>query len=150
MRLTANREIARFERDADEIRRELRIPGMSAVIVQNQKILWTRGFGYADLENRVPATPDTLYHVASVTKTFGLTLVLQLLEKGQLTLDEPIARSTRRQSTQRRSPTSACRFATSSATPPKAHRAIDSRTTAISMTRSRRSSKRNMARRSAR
>ena len=40
--------------------------------MQDQKVLWTRGFGYADLENRVPATPDTLY-------------------QGQLAPDEPIA-----------------------------------------------------------
>jgi len=91
---TDGRRVVMFEREADEIRRTLHIPGLSAVIVQNQKILWTRGFGYADLENRVPATPDTLYHIASVTKTFGSTLVMQLVEKGQLTLDEPIAKYT--------------------------------------------------------
>jgi CubicO group peptidase (beta-lactamase class C family) len=88
---TDRNRVTGFEREADEIRRKLHIPGMSVAIVRDQKIVWTRGFGHADLENRVPATPDTLYHIASVTKTFGATLVLQLLEKGQLTLDEPIA-----------------------------------------------------------
>ncbi len=83
--------VATFEREADQFRRTLQIPGMSAAIVQNQKVVWTRGFGYADLENKVPATPDTLYHIASVTKTFGSTLVMQLVEKGQVRLDEPIA-----------------------------------------------------------
>jgi CubicO group peptidase (beta-lactamase class C family) len=83
--------IKSFERDVDQLRQTLHIPGMSAAIVKDQKVLWMQGFGYADLENRVPATPDTLYHVASVTKTFGSTLVLQLVEKGQVSLDEPIA-----------------------------------------------------------
>jgi CubicO group peptidase (beta-lactamase class C family) len=46
---------------------------------------WMRGFGYADLENRVPATPDT---------TFGSTLGMQLVEKGRLTLEAPIAKDT--------------------------------------------------------
>src|SRR5215218_9647072 len=87
----ANR-VRNFERDADEIRNRLHIPGMSAAILENQKVLWTRGFGYADLENKVPATPDTLYSVASVTKTFGSTLLMQLVEKGQVALDEPIAK----------------------------------------------------------
>lgn len=86
----ANR-VRSFEREADEIRNTLRIPGLSAAIVENQRVLWTRGFGYADIENRVPATPDTLYSVASVTKTFGSTLLMQLVEKGQVALDEPIA-----------------------------------------------------------
>lgn len=57
-------------------RRALHISGISAVIVQNQKILWTRGFGYTDLENRVAATPDTLYHIASVTNPFDATLLM--------------------------------------------------------------------------
>ena len=89
----ANR-VRNFEREADEIRNTLHIPGMSAAIVENQKVLWTRGFGYADLENKVPATPDTLYSIASVTKTFGSTLLMQLVEKGQVALDEPIAKYT--------------------------------------------------------
>jgi CubicO group peptidase (beta-lactamase class C family) len=80
-----------FERDVEQLRQTLRIPGMSAAIVKDQKVLWMGGFGFADLENRVPATPDTLYHIASVTKTFGSTLALQLVEKGQLSLDEPAA-----------------------------------------------------------
>lgn len=88
---TGHRRVASFEREADELRRALHIPGLSAVIVQDQRVLWARGFGYADLENRVPATPDTLYHVASVTKTFGATLVMRLVEQGQLALEEPIA-----------------------------------------------------------
>lgn len=91
---TQRNRVASFEREADEIRRTLHIPGMSAVIVRNQNVLFTRGFGYADLENRVPVTPDTLFHVASVTKTFGATLVMQLVEKGQLALEEPIAKYT--------------------------------------------------------
>ena len=86
----ANR-VRSFERDADEIRDTLHIPGMSAAILENQRVLWMRGFGYADLENKVPATPETLYSIASVTKTFGSTLLMQLVEKGQVALDEPIA-----------------------------------------------------------
>ena len=55
-------------------------------------MLWTEGFGHADVERRVPATPDTLYHIASVTKTFTAILVLQLVEQGKLDLDAPVSR----------------------------------------------------------
>src|SRR5262249_4647517 len=64
------------------------------VIVRDQRVLWSKGFGFADVEKRVPATPRTLYHVASLTKTFAATLVLQLAEQGKLDLDEPVSRYT--------------------------------------------------------
>jgi CubicO group peptidase (beta-lactamase class C family) len=83
---------ARFEKQADELRTLLKIPGMSAVIVKDQKVLWAKGFGFADLENRIPATPDTLYSIASLTKTFAATLVMQLVEQGKLDLDEPLSK----------------------------------------------------------
>src|SRR5262245_44252018 len=86
--------LARFEKQVDEIRTVLEIPGMSAAIVKNQQVIWSKGFGYADVENKVPATPQTLYHVASLTKTFASTLVMQLVEQGKLDLDEPVSRYT--------------------------------------------------------
>ena len=64
---------------------------MSAAIVKDQKVLWAKGFGYADFENRIPATPDTLYHIASETKPIAATLLMQLVEQGKLDLDEPIS-----------------------------------------------------------
>jgi len=83
--------LARFEKQAEELRTLLKIPGMSAVIVKDQKVLWAKGFGFADVENRIPATPDTLYHIASLTKTFAATLIMQLVEQGKLDLDEPVS-----------------------------------------------------------
>jgi CubicO group peptidase (beta-lactamase class C family) len=81
-----------FEQQAEQIRVMLKIPGLSAVIVRDQQVLWSKGFGFADVENQIPATPETLYHVASVTKPVGATLLLQLVEQGKLDLDEPASR----------------------------------------------------------
>jgi CubicO group peptidase (beta-lactamase class C family) len=81
----------RFEKEVDDYRNTLKIPGVSAVIVKDRTVLWAKGFGFADSENRIPATPDTLYSIASLTKTFGATLIMQLVEQGQLNLDEPIS-----------------------------------------------------------
>lgn len=64
---------------------------MSATIVKDQEVLWAKGFGYADFENRIPATPDTLYHIASETKPIAATLIMQLVEQGKLDLDEPMS-----------------------------------------------------------
>ena len=84
--------LERFEKQTEDLRALLKIPGMSAVLVKDQKVLWAQGFGFADLENRIPATPDTVYHIASLTKTFAATLILQLVEQGKLSLDEPMSR----------------------------------------------------------
>ena len=85
------KRLERFEKQVDELRTLLKIPGMSAAIVKDQKVLWAKGYGFADLENRIPATPDTLFHLASITKTFGATLIMQLVEQGKLSLDEPMS-----------------------------------------------------------
>ena len=83
--------LARFEKQVEKLRTLLKIPGMSAAIIKDQKLLWAKGFGFADLENRIPATPDTVFHLASITKTFGATLIMQLVEQGKLSLDEPMS-----------------------------------------------------------
>ena len=85
------KRLERFERQVDDLRTLLKIPGMSAVIIKDQKVLWAKGFGFADLENRIPATPDTVFHLASITKTFAATLIMQLVEQRKLSLDEPMS-----------------------------------------------------------
>ena len=84
--------VDRFRLLLDADRERLKIPGLSAVILEHGKVLWTQGFGYANVEHRVPATSDTLDHLASVTKTFTAILVLQLAEQGKLDLDAPVSR----------------------------------------------------------
>ena len=84
--------VDRFRQHLEADRERLKIPGLSAVILEDGDVLWTQGFGYADIERRVPASPDTLYHIASVTKTFTAILVLRLAEQGKLDLDAPVSR----------------------------------------------------------
>ena len=84
--------VDRFGKQLEADRERLKIPGLSALILEDGEVLWTQGFGYADVERRVPATPDTLYHLASVTKTFTAILVLQLGEQGKFDLDAPVSR----------------------------------------------------------
>ena len=85
------KRLERFENQVDALRSRLKIPGLSAVVLKDQKVVWVKGFGFADLENRVPTTPDTLFHLASITKTFASTLIMQLVEQGKLDLDEPMS-----------------------------------------------------------
>ena len=84
--------LAEFEVELEALRRELKIPGMSAAVVKDGELVWARGLGYADVENQVPAAADTPYHLASVTKTFAAVVVMQLLQDGKLSLDDPVSR----------------------------------------------------------
>src|SRR5262245_28373880 len=86
------KRLERFEKQVETLRTLLQIPGMSAAIIKDQNVLWAKGFGFADLDNRVAVTPDTVFHLASITKTFAATLIMQLVEQGKLDLDEPISR----------------------------------------------------------
>ena len=87
----AETPIEAFERQVDADRNALGIPGLSIAVIQDGEVLSARGFGFADIEHRIPATADTLYHLASVTKTFTAILVLRLVEQGKLDLDEPVS-----------------------------------------------------------
>jgi len=84
--------IARLETLLESLRQELKIPAYSAAVVKNQKVIWARGFGYADVENKIPATEHTAYHLASLTKTFASTILLQLVQEGKVKLDDPVSR----------------------------------------------------------
>jgi CubicO group peptidase (beta-lactamase class C family) len=64
--------------------------GMSVAISRGGRIVFSEGFGMADLENQVPATPRTRYSVASITKAFTGAALLKAVERGQLDLDAPI------------------------------------------------------------
>lgn len=84
--------IGRFETQLESLRQELKIPAYSAAIVKDQKVVWAKGFGYADVENKIPATEHTAYHLASLTKTFASTILMQLVQEGKLNLDDPVSK----------------------------------------------------------
>jgi CubicO group peptidase (beta-lactamase class C family) len=84
--------LASFEVELDALRQELKIPGLSAAVVKDGQVVWARGLGFADVENRISATPETPYHLASVTKPFAATVIMQLVQDGKLSLDDPVAR----------------------------------------------------------
>jgi hypothetical protein len=61
-------------------------PGLSVAILNDKEIIWSKGYGYADLENRIKAAPETIYRIASITKLFTSTAVMQLRDQGKLNL----------------------------------------------------------------
>jgi CubicO group peptidase (beta-lactamase class C family) len=69
-----------------------RIPGMSVAVLRGDSVLLSRGYGYANVELRVPASDSTVYEVGSVTKQFTAAATVMLAERRRLGLDDPITR----------------------------------------------------------
>ncbi|CAN5843967.1 serine hydrolase domain-containing protein [soil metagenome] len=67
------------------------IPGLAVGYAKDGEVRMARGYGFADLATRRRVTADTMFHIASVTKTVTATAILQLVEAGKLDLDAPVA-----------------------------------------------------------
>ena len=67
-------------------------PGLSIGIVHEQELVWARGFGHARVEGKVEAVAGTIYRIASITKLFTSTAVMQLRDAGKLQLDDPVTK----------------------------------------------------------
>ncbi|PSR54680.1 hypothetical protein AHMF7605_14770 [Adhaeribacter arboris] len=87
---TAN--IQAFENKLGALHQQYHIPGMSLGIVHNKKLVWRKGLGYADVEQKIIPDENTVYQIASLTKTFGSVILMQLVEAGKVSLDDPIAK----------------------------------------------------------
>jgi CubicO group peptidase (beta-lactamase class C family) len=66
------------------------IPGVAIGVVDHGRLVYARGFGYRDVENRLPVTPDTLFPLGSCSKAFTATAIAMLVDEGRLALDAPV------------------------------------------------------------
>lgn len=65
-------------------------PGMAVAIVENGEVIFKEGFGYRNVENKLPVTPSTLFAIASVSKAFTTTAIAMLVEDGLVEWDAPV------------------------------------------------------------
>src|SRR6185436_10374477 len=72
--------------------RKQQIPGLSLAVVKDGKLLLTHGYGLADVENNVPATPETVFQIQSITKMFVASAMMILQREGKLSLDDELSR----------------------------------------------------------
>jgi D-alanyl-D-alanine carboxypeptidase len=81
---------AQLEAKAASFVKENRLPGAAVGIVHEDQLVWSKGIGFADVKKKRRADAKTLYRIASITKTFTATAVMQLRDQGKLTLDDPL------------------------------------------------------------
>jgi CubicO group peptidase (beta-lactamase class C family) len=80
--------LAAIEKALDEKRRELHIPGVSFVIVKDDKVIYMKGLGLKDVERGLPVTPDTLFAIGSSTKAFTALSAVMTADDGKLSLSD--------------------------------------------------------------
>lgn len=74
----------------EQIRVKSDVPGMAVAMASHGKILYQKGFGWANREDRIPATEDTMFSLASVSKPITATGIMTLAQAGKLDLDRPV------------------------------------------------------------
>jgi CubicO group peptidase (beta-lactamase class C family) len=80
----------KYEALAAQFVKENRLPGAAVGVVHEGALVWSKGIGFADVARRRAASPQGLYRIASITKTFTASLIMQLRDEGKLSLDDPI------------------------------------------------------------
>lgn len=80
-----------FEIRLDNLRKQSNIPGMTAGIVKDGQVIWIKNYGYADIQKDIPVTNATIFHLASLTKTFASTVIIQLVKENKINLNAPVA-----------------------------------------------------------
>ena len=83
--------IAEFEQRLEDMRATSHIAAITAVISKGQDVVWVKPYGLADVAQQRPATETTVYHLASLTKPVAGTVLLQLVQEGRVSLDDPVS-----------------------------------------------------------
>ena len=87
--------VAQTDRTDDFIKAEMqrqRIPGLSLVVLKSGKVVKAEGYGLANIKLKIPATPDTVYKIASGSKQFIATGIMLLVQEGRLGVGDPISK----------------------------------------------------------
>lgn len=84
------RNLTELEERLNTLRENLGIPGLAVGISEGDNIVWARGLGYANLEDKKVPTPTTDFHLASLTKGFAGVVLVKLVSQGVISLDDPI------------------------------------------------------------
>ncbi|HEX2135187.1 MAG TPA: serine hydrolase domain-containing protein [Microvirga sp.] len=83
---------ARVDAAAEKALTHLPIAGLSVAVMRDGRLVLAKGYGYANMAKRIPATADTIYRLGSIGKEFTAAAVLDLAEQGRLSLSDSVSR----------------------------------------------------------
>ena len=86
----ADRRLASFDRMMRAFLAEHPIPGAALAVAKDSRLVYARGFGYADVEHKSPVAPDALFRIASVSKPITAVAILKLVEQDRLQISDRV------------------------------------------------------------
>jgi CubicO group peptidase (beta-lactamase class C family) len=87
---SAERSLKDFEASIEQIMKDWQVPGVALAIVKDNEVFFKKGFGWRDLEKKLPVTTNTVFPIASLTKAFTTALMGMLADEGKLEWDKPV------------------------------------------------------------
>src|ERR1700675_3707839 len=88
--INVEQKLKDFNKTVEKILKDWNVPGCGIGVVVKDKLVFAKGYGYRDLEKKLPVTPNTLFQIASNTKLFTATAIGFLVVDGKLDWDKPI------------------------------------------------------------
>jgi CubicO group peptidase (beta-lactamase class C family) len=88
--LNIEKKLKGFDKTVENILKDWNVPGCGIGIIIKDRLAFAKGYGYRDLDRKLPVTPNTLFQIASNTKLFTATAIGFLVEEGKLDWDKPI------------------------------------------------------------
>ncbi|MFL5742423.1 MAG: serine hydrolase [Flavisolibacter sp.] len=85
-----DKRISALDTAFQRVLQQWKAPGFAVAVVEKNKIIYAKGFGYRDLENKLPVTTQTLFAIGSCTKAFTASLIGLLQKEGKLDIDKPV------------------------------------------------------------
>ena len=95
LQLSAQPELKRdrlvwFGQQLEQLRQDLNIPGMSALLIEGDRVIWKEGFGWANLELEIPASASTCYRIASCGKPVSAFMLIEMERAGKISLEQTL------------------------------------------------------------
>jgi CubicO group peptidase (beta-lactamase class C family) len=82
--------LASFDREIEKFMEPRKMPGAALAVVKDRRLVYAQGYGWADREKQLPAKPDSLFRIASISKPITAVAVLKLVEEKRLKLDDRV------------------------------------------------------------
>lgn len=79
-----------FDKVAEEGLKALKVPGIAMAVIKDDKVIYAKGFGMKDIENKLPVTPDTIFAIGSASKAFTVFALGKLVDEGKVEWDKPV------------------------------------------------------------